>query len=245
MATLETIKEGINNQDIVKGERLETLLARVDVKKRFEEILGKKAAGFISSIISATKSNPSLKTADPMSIISSAVVAASLDLPINPNLGFAYIVPYKSKNDVLTKAQFQMGWKGFVQLAIRTGQFKTMNAAEIYEGELISWNRITGDISIDLAAKKSDSIIGYVAFFRMLNGFEKYYFMTVAQIEKHAKRYSKSYAKNFGHWVDDFNSMALKTVLKLLLSKYAMLSIEIQKALLADQAIVKDDGEEQ
>lgn len=239
MATTQGIKESLGKQEMVKVDRLETLVYRTDIKKRFEEILGKKAPAFISSIISATKSNPQLKEADPNSILSSAVVAATLDLPINPNLGFAHIVPYGGK------AQFQMGWKGFVQLAIRTGQFKTMNAAEVYEGELVSWNRVTGEIEIDLNAKKSDAVIGYVAFFRMINGFEKYHFMTADQVKKHGKKYSKSYAKGFGPWVDDFNSMALKTVLKLLLSKYGMLSVEIQKAVQADQAIVKEEGEEQ
>jgi len=232
MATQQSIKDSIGKSQLVQGDRLETLLSRVDVKRRFEEILGKKAPAFISSIISATKANPQLKVCDPHSILSSAVVAATLDLPINPSLGFAHMVPYSGK------AQFQLGWKGFVQLAIRTGQYKTMNAAEVYEGELKSWNRVTGEIDIDLNGKKSDTVIGYVAFFKLINGFEKYHYMTMAEVTAHAKRYSKSFGSQAGQWHLNFNVMALKTVIKLLLSKYGILSVDMQKALQADQAIV-------
>lgn len=237
MATQDAVKAVISGDQttqkvMVKQERIEQLLGRIDVKKRFDEILGKRAPGFISSIISAVKTNPNLSACDPMSVISSAVIAATLDLPINSNLGFAHIVPYSGK------AQFQMGWKGFVQLAIRTGQYKTMNAAEVYEGELRSWNRITGEIDIDLTGRKSNKAVGYVAFFRLVNGFEKYVYMTREEVEEHARRYSKSYSNKAGQWSQNFNVMALKTVLKLLLSKYGILSVDMQRALAVDQAVI-------
>jgi recombination protein RecT len=240
MAKTDDVNKAITtgaNGSMVAQDRIEQLLARVDVRKRFEDVLRDNAPAFISSIIAATKSNPYLSKCDAMSVVSSAAVAASLNLPINPSLGFAHIVPYKDK------AQFQMGWKGFVQLAIRTGQYKTMNTAEVYEGELKSWNRITAEVDIDLTAKASDKVIGYVAFFRTVNGFEKYLYMTVDEIERHARRYSQSYGRGFGPWKDNFPAMAMKTVLKLLLSKYGLLSIEMQKALRADQAVIDAEGE--
>lgn len=238
MATVNDIKQGIAKQELKPSDKelsLEGLLSRESIRAKFSAILGKKSAGFISSIISVANASNSLKAVDPKSIIASAAIAATLDLPINPSLGFAHIVPYKGK------AQFQMGWRGFVQLGIRTGQYKTMNAAEVYEGELKSWNRITGEIDIDIDGKKSDKVIGYVAFFRLINGFEKYSYMTVDQAYRHGKRYSQAFDKEGGRWKQDFDAMAKKTVLKLLLSKYGILSIEMQTAISADQSVVVED----
>ena len=144
------------------------LLNQDVIKKRFEQVLGNKAAGFMSSILSAVNANPELKKADPMSVISAAAVAASLDLPINPSLGFAHIVPYKKDNVPI--AQFQMGWRGFVQLGMRSGQYKTINVCTVYEGELVGGDRFTGEMHFDESKRKSDKIIGYVAFFKLLNG---------------------------------------------------------------------------
>lgn len=236
MANKKDIQSAVANAPAIQtGQSLEVLLNKENVKKRFEEILGKKAPGFMSSIISATKANPRLRAANPNSILSSAVIAATLDLPINQNLGFAHIVPYSGE------AQFQMGWKGFVQLAIRTNQYRSMNAAPVYEGELKSYNRITGEIEFDLTAKKSDKVIGYVAFFKLINGFEKYFYMTLDEVRAHGRRYSKSF--DTGNWKTNFEPMALKTVIKLLLSKWGILSIEMQTAMEADQAIVNARGE--
>lgn len=209
-------------------------------------MLGKKAAGFISSIISATKSNPDLALCEPNSIISAAVIAATLDLPIQNNLGFAALVPYK-KGDK-SEAQFQMMWRGYVQLAMRTAQYQVMNASEVFEGELTYENRITGEYHFDPSKKSSDNIIGYVAYFRMINGFEKYFYWTVEQVTSHAKKYSQSFKSekkwvvDKSRWTLDFDTMAKKTVLKLLLSKFGILSVDMQMALSADQAVIKDPG---
>lgn len=227
---------------------LSKLLGQDAIKKRFEDILGAKTNSFISSIISATKSNAMLAQCDPNSIISSAVIAATLDLPIQNNLGFAAIVPYnesyKDENGQWQKrpvAQFQMQWKGFVQLALRTGQYKILNATPIYKGELQKYNRITGEIEIDETKKIDNEIIGYVSYFRLLNGFEKYFFMNHAEVAAHGKKYSKSFDNANGMWKKDFPMMALKTVVKLNLSKYGILSVEMQKALVYDQAIIVDE----
>jgi recombination protein RecT len=142
--------------------------------------------------VSLVSSKTNYRDVDPNSVIASAMIAATLDLPINPNLGFAYIIPYSKV------AQFQMGYKGYIQLALRSGQYKSINATEIHEGELISRNRITGEIIIDEDQKKSDKIIGYVSYFRLMNGFEKTLYMTVDEVTSHGKKYSKSYTSKDG-----------------------------------------------
>ncbi|HQU96778.1 MAG TPA: recombinase RecT, partial [Saprospiraceae bacterium] len=212
------------------------------VKQKFAELIGKRATSFITSVLQIVASNELLKNADKNSIYHSAVVAATLDLPLNNNLGFAYIVPYKQKQkdgSYKNVAQFQMGYKGYIQLAQRTGLFKTISGTPIYEGQLVEENPLTGFV-FDFTKKTSDKIIGYAAYFSLLNGFEKTMFATVAEVTKHGTKYSQTFKKGFGLWKDDFDSMALKTVIKLLLSKYAPLSIEMQKANIADQSIIKD-----
>jgi len=212
------------------------------VKQKFAELIGKRATSFITSVLQIVASNELLKNADQNSIYHSAVVAATLDLPLNNNLGFAYIVPYKQKQkdgSYKNVAQFQMGYKGYIQLAQRTGLFKTISGTPIYEGQLVEENPLTGFV-FDFTKKTSDKIIGYAAYFSLLNGFEKTMFATVAEVTKHGTKYSQTFKKGFGLWKDDFDSMALKTVIKLLLSKYAPLSIEMQKANIADQSIIKD-----
>lgn len=216
--------------------RLSTLLNTDSIRTRFEGMLGKRAPSFISSVISAVNSNPQLKDCEPMSVISSAAIAAAMDLPISPSLGFAYIVPYGKS------AQFQVGWKGFIQLAMRSGQYKTINLAPVYEGQIKKHNAFTGEMEFESGVEVKGNPVGYLLYFKLLNGYEKYFYMTTEQCHKHGKRYSKSFAKNFGPWADDFNAMALKTVAKLGLSKYGMLSIDMQKALESDQAEVLEDG---
>ncbi len=228
-------------------EKTETLLTtkslfeRDDVKKKFQEMLGKRATSFITSVLQITTQNKLLAKADPMSIYQSAAVAATLDLPLNNSLGFAYIVPYNAKQEDGTYkqvAQFQLGYKGFIQLAQRSGQFKTISATPVYEGQLIEENPLTG-YRFDFT-KKSEKIIGYAAFFHLLNGFEKTLYMTVEDLKKHGAKFSQTYKKGFGLWKDDFDSMAIKTVIKLLLSKFAPLSVDMQRAVITDQSVIND-----
>lgn len=250
-AALVNKMAGTNAPAKAEGNKAITLndaLASTNVKKRFEELLGKKAAGFMSSLISVTNGNAQLQKADPKTIISAGAIAAALDLPVDPNLGFAYIVPYNNKQKLadgteawVTQAQFQLGYKGYIQLAMRTGQYKTINACEVYEGEIQNVNRITGEY--EFGEKASEEIVGYVAYFKLLNGFEKYLYMSKGEIENHAKKFSQTYKKGYGKWSDDFHAMAIKTVTKRLLSKYGILSIEMQTSLQADQAVVHEDTE--
>lgn len=212
------------------------------VKQKFHELLGKRASSFITSVLQIVAQNDMLKNADATSIYQSAAVAATLDLPLNNNLGFAYIVPYNNKQkdgSYKVVAQFQMGYKGFIQLAQRSGQFKTISSTPIYEGQLVEQNPLTG-FRFDFTQKKSDTVIGYAAYFQLINGFEKTLFMTVDELKKHGVKYSKTFNNKFGLWNTDFDSMASKTVIKLLLSKFAPLSIEMQKAVITDQGLIND-----
>ena len=207
---------------------------RDDVKKKFQELLGQKSVGFITSVMQVVNNNKLLQSASPASIYNAAAMAATLDLPINQNLGFAWIVPYGNQ------AQFQVGWKGIIQLANRTGQYKAINVVEVYENQFKSYNRLTEELDADFTQEGNGNIIGYVAYFKLLNGFEKTSFWTVEEVKKHAQQFSKTYKQSNGVWSTSFNAMAKKTVLKNTLSKWGILSIEMQNAVIADQAIIND-----
>jgi recombination protein RecT len=226
-----------------------SLFNRDDVKKKFQEMLGKKSQGFITSVLQIVAQNSLLANADPNSVLQAAAVAATLDLPLNNNLGFAYIIPYKTKvkgkngqpDTYKDVAQFQMGYKGFIQLAQRSGQFKTISAAPIYEGQLVRQNPLTGfEFDFDVLPGEKTPIIGYAAYFQLINGFEKTFYMTVDNIKKHGGKYSQSFKSGYGLWKDEFDTMACKTVLKLLLSKFAPMSIEMQTATMTDQSVIND-----
>lgn len=217
---------------------LKSMINDERTKNKFKEMLGNKAAGFLTSLMNTTNGNAQLQQADPNSILKAGAIAATLDLPIDPNLGFAYIVPYNNKGK--NEAQFQMGYKGFVQLAIRTGQYKRINVTELYEGQFESYDPITDELKYNLDNRLSDEITHYVAYFQTVNGFEKYNVMSKEEIENHAKKFSKTYSYKGSSWQTNFNTMAKKTVLKLLLSKFGILSIEMQTAQKADQAVIRE-----
>lgn len=222
-------------------------LAAPAVMKRVEEMLTDRASQFTTSVLSLAGSDPKLMVAEPRSLFNACLMAASLNLPINKNLGFAHIIPYKNNRKNITEAQFQMGWKGFVQLAQRTGQYQTINAVVVYDGQLVREDRLRGN-KYDWDAKKSDDVIGYVSVFTLNNGFEHEIYMSRPEMEAHAKRYSQAYRYDLDKkiksspWSTDFDTMGLKTVNKLNLSKYGPLSIEMEKALVADQSVLR--GEE-
>ena len=199
-----------------------------NIKQKFNEVLDKGAPAFVTSILSLVKSTPQLAAADPKTVVSAAMTAATLKLPINPNLGFAYIVPYKDT------ATFQMGYKGYIQLAMRTGQYKTINASVVYEGQIEDVDFVTGEII--RGKKKSDKVVGYVAYFELINGFSKMVYMSHEDMMRHALTYSQAYkydqksGKKSSVWTTNFEAMGLKTVLKQLISKYGIMSIDMQGA---------------
>lgn len=242
-----TNKLAKKNNGTVGQATLKSMINDERTKNKFKEMLGNKAAGFLTSLMNTTNGNAQLQQADPNSILKAGAIAATLDLPIDPNLGFAYIVPYKKKyKDELgnwnekNEAQFQMGYKGFVQLAIRTGQYKRINVAVLYEGQFESYDPITDELKYNLDNRLSEEITHYVAYFQTINGFEKYNIMSKEEVEQHGMKFSKTFKKEKSTWQTDFNAMAKKTVLKLLLSKFGILSIEMQTALKTDQAVIKD-----
>lgn len=227
------------------------LFSQDNIKKKFEEMMGKKAQGFITSVLQIVASNELLSKADPMSVYNAAAVAATLDLPLNNNLGFAYIVPYnqsfkddEGKWQKKQVAQFQIGYKGFKQLALRSGQFLTIHATDARVGEIKKHDRLTGEMEFswieDYDERAKKEIVGYVSFFRLLNGYSQTFYMTLKELKAHGLKYSQTFKKDSGLWKDDFNSMCLKTVSKLNLSKNAPMSIEMQKAVVVDQAIIND-----
>lgn len=205
-----------------------------------EQQLGKRKGEFISNVIALTDADKALQKCDPADLMKCAMNATALNLPLNKNLGYAYVIPYNNRKTGKSEPQFQMGYKGFIQLAIRSGQYKTINACEVREGE-IRRNKFTG--AIDFIGEYPDNkIIGYLAYVQMLNGFEQSLYMSVEQVEAHAKKYSQNYAKyGTGLWKDEFDLMALKTVLKLLLNRYGVLSTEMQLAQTIDQTNANGD----
>lgn len=212
-------------------QQIKTFLEGDKIKAKFQELLGAKSAGFITGVLQVVNSNSLLQKASPNTIYNAAATAAILDLPINNNLGFAYIVPYGSD------AQFQIGYKGLIQLALRTGKYKAINAIPVFANQFKSFNYMTEEFECDFQTMGTGDAIGYAAYFKLINGFEKTVYMTREQVEKHGKRRSKSF--NNGPWKSDFDAMACKTVLKMAL-KFGPLSIEMERAVVADQAVIRD-----
>ena len=242
-----------------KKETVKSLFENPELKGRIVSILDKNAPQFITSVIQLVNSSNELKKAEPITVINAAMTAATLNLPLNNNLGFAYVIPYNTKKKTeqgdiwVTEAQFQLGYKGFKQLAQNTGRFSKIHQTDVREGELKTINRLTGEIDFnwieDDSERMQKKVIGYVSYFQLTNGFSSTFYMSEAEIENHARQYSKVYKKDGsggGLWKTDRVSMALKTVTKLNISKNAPLSVvdkNLVTALSADQSVVRDFGD--
>ena len=224
--------QDVQNKSI--NQIMSAMLEKEGIKKRFDELLGKRSAQFVSSIVSLVNADSNMQQAfyeSPMSVIQAGLKAATFDLPVDQNLGYAYIVPFRNKGKMT--ANFILGWKGMHQLAIRTGAYKTINVVDIREGELKSYNRLTEDIDIDFIDDEDDreskKVIGYVGYYRLVNGAEKTIYMSVKQIENHEKKYRKGEYQGKG-WRDDWDAMARKTVYRKLIGKWGVMSIEYQNS---------------
>lgn len=213
-------------------------------------VVGERKESFVANVISVVSSNTALQECTPSTVMYAALKATALDLPLDQNLGFAYVLPYNNKGK--KEASLQLGYKSFIQLAQRTGQFVTINVSDVRQGELSSMDRLTGEYTFEWNGddeREGLGIIGYVAYFKLSNGFEKSMYMSIAELESHGKKYSKTYAKGYGPWKDMKDAMCKKTVLKLLLSKYAPLSIENQmvknlgESIVVDQAVIRSENE--
>lgn len=232
---------------IDKGRKLQfqALIKSENVQKNLAETLGdaSRAKTFTSSLISAVSTNPTLRECEGMSIISAALLGEALRLSPSPQLGHYYMVPFKDTKAGATKATFQLGWKGYYQLALRSGQYRNIDAVAIKEGELQHYDPITGEISItaieDPIEREHAKTVGYYAFFELMNGFKKSMYWPKEKMEAHALKYSKGYAakKGYTFWEKDFDGMALKTMYRQLIGKYGIMSIEMQTAYTNDMTI--------
>lgn len=209
---------------------IKAVLENPMVKEKFLKIFSDphKADVFLASAMTLVAQKPELQGCTPKSILSCLSIAASFDMPVNQNLGYAYFVPYKGE------CTFQMGYKGYVAMAQRSGMMKSIVATEVYEGEIKNFNRFTE--TFEIGERTGNSVIGYYASFELVNGFKKCVFWKVEDVKAHAKRFSKTYSSSTSPWQTDFNAMACKTLLKALLSKYAPLSSEMQLGVSADGA---------
>ena len=256
-----------------KIDVLKSMLNAPSVMEQFRNALGKNATGFVASIIDLYNSDSNLQLCDPKQVTMEALKAAVLKLPINKSLGFAFIIPFNNTKKVVANGReqwvkvmeptFQLGYKGLIQLAIRSGQYRCINADAVYEGETVSFDRISGRVASITGERTSDAAVGYFAHIELLNGYTKDLYMSVREMANHAKRFSKGLSKSTTveslealaklpvapdskavGWTGNFHGMALKTVLRLLLSKYGCLSIEMQQGIQSDaegdQADVRD-----
>lgn len=218
---------------------MNSILDSEGYRKRFDDLLGERAAQFVSSIVSLVNATPQLQKAfyeAPVTVVQAALKAATYDLPIDPALGYAYIVPFNNRTTdgrYRMEANFILGYRGMVQLALRTGAYKTINVVDIRQGELRSFNRLTEEIDIqfveDEAAREGLPIVGWCGYFRLVNGAEKTIYMTKEQVEAHERKNRKGQYMGKG-WKDNFDVMASKTVLRLLLGKWGLMSISYQRA---------------
>lgn len=256
----------MNNDDIKnQGKQINNAIAKTNntgkvkfstaiqsdtYKNLINRTLGDKdrATRFVANISSAVAINPDLQECDAGTILSGALLGESLNLSPSPNLGQFYLVPFNDTKNKRKVAQFQIGYKGYIQLAIRSGQYKKLNVLAIKKGELISYDPLNEEIEVNLIKdeeqRENAETIGYYAMFEYVNGFRKAMYWSKAKMMKHALRYSKAFANKTGYsyWEKDFDGMAYKTMLRQLISKWGIMSIDMQRAVDGDMATIKEDG---
>ena len=208
----------------------------------------KRASGFITAITSAVSINPDLQECDAGTILSAGLLGETLQLSPSPQLGQYYLVPFNDRKNGRKVAQFQLGYKGYIQLAIRSGQYKKLNALAIKEGELIKYDPLNEEIEVQLIdneyEREKAKTIGYYAMFEYTNGFKKVMYWSKEKMESHAKQYSAAYQRGYSStmWLKDFDAMAIKTMLRQIISKWGVMSIEFQKAYEADMGVLDNKG---
>ena len=244
------------SNNLAKSQQKTSLTAYLSndaVKNQINSIVGgKNGTRFISSIISAVNANASLQECTNASILSAALLGESLNLSPSPQLGQYYMVPFKDNKTGTKVAQFQLGYKGYIQLAIRSGQYKKLNVLAIKKGELIRFDPLNEDIEVNLISDENErekaETIGYYAMFEYVNGFRKAMYWSKEKMKAHAIKYSQGYAADvkkgtkWTFWSKDFDGMAYKTMLRQIISKWGIMSIEMQTALDSDMAVINEDG---
>ena len=241
----------VNNSLVKSQEKLgiAAYLSKDGVRNQINKIVGgKDGQRLISAVVSAVNTNPALQECTNQSILSGALLGESLKLSPSPILGNYYLVPYKDNKTGTTVAQFQMGYKGYIQLAIRSGYYKKLNVLAIKEGELVKFDPLNEEIEVNLIEDEEErekaETIGYYATYTYLNGFKKSLYWSKKKMIAHAERYSAGYRKKSGHtfWEKDFDAMAYKTMLRQLISKWGIMSIDLTQALENDMAVIREDG---
>jgi len=235
--------------EVATQPSIASFLATDSVKENVKKIVGEKdAQRFISSLVSAVQTNPGLAECTNKSLLNAALLGQSLNLPQSPQLANFYFVPFKNSKAGTTEATFQLGWRGYIALAMRSGQYKKIHVTDIREGELKSYNPIEDEYEFtpitDMAERLKKPVIGYYAYFVLVNGFKKTMYWSREQMDEHAKKYSQSYRKGWDSslWKSDFDKMAYKTMLRQLISKYGPMSVDMERAYVGDQSVVDDNG---
>ena len=260
----------MSNNQMVKHEEkkgITSYLSNPQIQTYLQEVIGKNKDKFITNLVSATNQNKELQKCTNVSLMSGAIAASTLNLNLNSSFGYAYLVPFKNnklskeKGQDIYEAQFQIGYKGFIQLALRTGEYQKINAIPVYRSQFNGWNALTEEISLnDFDDFGDDEVVGYVAYFRLNNGFEKTIYWSLSKMQKHADTYSQAFSLDVAekikqgeipekdmwryssYWYKDFDGMALKTMLRQMLSKWGILSEELQKAIEDDQSVIVGDS---
>lgn len=225
------------------GGTFAEFIQKESIQSRFNEMLKDRSGPFLTSLVSLYNNDSKLRECDPVSVVQSAMVAASLDLPIEKNFGYAWILPYRNYKLKKTIAQFQMGYKGYIQLALRSGQYKKINCIKVYEGQLVDWDDLTEELIYDRKAKTSDKVVGYAAYYKLLSGFEKTVYWSKEEVEAHRIEHSKDEKPEIlsGAWKKSYDAMAMKVVLNNMLKKWGILSTEMRTAIIEEES----DGDRQ
>ena len=227
-------------------QKFNAMLENTRTQEYLTNVLGEKKQTFVSNMVALVSSNKALSECDPSTIMFSCLKATALGLAIDPSLGLAWVLPYRDNKNNMTVATFQLGAKAYTQLALRTAQYKKINVRDVRKGEIVGEDFVSGEMQFKKLEKDREKapIVGYVAMFELINGFSKQLYMSIEEIDAHAKRFSQTYRKGYGLWADkDMRpKMAEKTVLKLLLSKWGVLSVEMEQAIKSDSAVLGENN---
>lgn len=238
------------NQQVTKQsqnglKRFNAMLENTRTQEYLSSVLGEKKQTFVGNMVALVANSKMLMDCDPSTVMFSCLKSAALDLSLDPVLGLSYVIPFRDNKNNTTVATWQLGSKGYVQLALRSAQFRKLNVRDVREGEIVDEDFVSGEMRFKRLQKDRESapIVGYVAYMQLVNGFEKQLYMSVEELESHAKRFSQTYRRGYGPWADQYmkSQMMEKTVLKRLLSKYAPLSVEMRDAIRSDFAVLGEN----
>lgn len=227
-------------------QKFNAMLENTRTQEYLTNVLGEKKQTFVSNMVALVSSNKALSECDPSTIMFSCLKATALGLAVDPSLGLAWVLPYRDNKNNTTVATFQLGAKAYIQLALRTAQYRKINVRDVRQGEIVGEDFVSGDMQFKKLEKDREKapVVGYVAMFELINGFSKQLYMSVEELDAHAKRFSQTYRKGYGLWSDKEmrGSMMEKTILKRLLSKYGVLSVEMEQAIKSDSAVLGENN---